>query len=102
MDDRLEILAGGGIAEYLGGERGPVDGAVRAQNLGAEAFHHGGVAVGAGLDDRPGQPVGVDHDRAQLRQPGRHRALAGPDASGQPHEQHARQGTGSGFWPAAA
>jgi hypothetical protein len=88
MDDRLEILARSGIPEDLSGQRGPVDGAVGAENGVSEAFHDRGVAVGAGFDDLARQAVGVDDDRAQLGQARGDGTLAGADAPGQPDEQH--------------
>ena len=43
----------------------------------------------AGLDDLPGDPVGVDDHRAALGQQGRDGALPRSDPAGQPDVQHA-------------
>ena len=89
VGDRLEVAQGGGVAEDEAAEGGTVEGAVGGQDLGAEAVDDGGEAGGAGLDDLARHRVGVDDDRAEGGQLGRHGRLARPDPAGEAHAQHA-------------
>ena len=55
-----------------------------AEHAGPEPLHHPRQPRAAHRHHLAGQQVGVDHHRAQLGQPGRHRALAAADPAGQP------------------
>jgi hypothetical protein len=68
VDDGVEVGPGAGVVEDEGGQHRPIETAIGTDNFRPEATYHGVVAGPAGLDDFPGQDVGVDHHRAPLGQ----------------------------------
>ena len=70
------------------GQRGPVERAVGREDLGTEPLDELRERRRARLHHLPGDQVGVDHDRAALRQHLGDGRLPRPDPAGQPHHQH--------------
>ena len=89
VDDRVEVLQRLLVGEHDVGHRLTVQLPVGERGCPARSARPSAASTGwpGGLhlvDDR----VGVDHDRAQLGQEGRHGGLPRPDAPGQPHHDH--------------
>ena len=84
----LEILPRLGIIEDDLGERGPIEGAVIAEDFGTEPVDDALVRAPIGLLDLVHDRVGVDDLGAPLRQQRGHRRLARSDSARQPDDQH--------------
>ena len=69
-------------------QSGSVQNPVVRDHAGTESFADRGEGRHTGLDDFSGDPVGVDDDSAQTRQPCRDTGLPRPDPAGQSHAQH--------------
>ena len=76
------------VTEHDPSQRGPVEGAVAADDIGAEPVDDGGEPRGAGFDDLARHGIGVDDDRPERRELGRHGRFAGADPPGEAHAQH--------------
>ena len=90
MDDRVKPAPGLGVAEHHAGQRRPVQGPVRCEELPAERLDDGGEPRSAGLDHLAGDDVGVHDDRPACGQEPGDGALPRPDPAGQPDAQHVR------------
>ena len=86
--DPVEVGQGGGVREDDRGERRPVEGPVRTDEVRPEPLGHGGQGRPAGFDDLAGHDVGVDDVRAELPQGGGHRGLARSDPPGETDVEH--------------
>jgi hypothetical protein len=88
VHDPVEVLEGVRVVEDDLGHRGPVEGAVLADDAGAEALDHGLVHGHARLLQLLDHGVGVEHHRALRLEQGVHRGLPRPDPTGEPEHQH--------------
>ncbi len=73
------------------GQRGPVEPPVGVRDLGAEPLDHRRKAGLTGLDDLPGDGVGVDHDRAAPGQGAGHGRFPRSDPTAQSDTKHAER-----------
>ena len=89
--DGLQPRAGGRVGEHDGPQGGPVEGAIGAQHPRPEGVDDLGQPVAARGDDLAGELVGVHDHRSVRGEPSGHGRLARPDATRQPHPQHARE-----------
>ena len=92
MQDRLQPGPPGRVGEHLAAQAGPVQAALRVQDLRPEGRHHLGQPLGAGGHHLPGHQVGVDHHPARCGHPGGGVALARGDAPGEPDDRIRRLG----------
>jgi hypothetical protein len=83
VQDRLEPPAGGGVGEDDLAQAAAVEAAVGAEHARAEGGHDLGERRLPGLDDLPGDEVGVDDGDAERGKELRDRGLATRDASGE-------------------
>ena len=79
------------VGEHDPAQRGPVQSALVVEDVLPEGGHDLRQAVRPRLDDLAGDLVGVDDDRAELRELRRDGRLARPDPAGQSHAQHGAQ-----------
>ena len=89
MNDRVQLGAQVCVAEDDLAQPLPVQGAVLGQDSRAEHADHLGQAGGVRFDYFPGHHVRVDDQRPVAGQPAGDLALAGADAPGQAHFNHA-------------
>lgn len=89
MSYRIQLLPGFFVGECAGRERGPIQAAVRRQDLRSERLRQRREALGAGRDDLARDGVGIDDHRAPFGQDPRHRRLTRSHASGEADPQHA-------------
>ncbi len=88
MQDRFD-----GAAHFLVGEQPPaqlraIEPAVRAEDSAAERLHQRRERRLARFDDFTRDAVGVDHDRAGIREEFRNGRLAARDAAGEADAEH--------------
>ena len=88
VDDRLEVGARHAVGEDDARQGRAIEGAVLAEDAGAEAFDDRGEPGRPWSDREARQLVGVDGGDAERREAGQAVGLAGRDAAGQRGLQH--------------
>ena len=68
MDDAVQLLPPGFVAEDHGRQPGPVQAAVGLEQFRAEGLHHPGQPGRAWLHYLARQQIGIDQDGAEFRQ----------------------------------
>ena len=89
MNDPIQVGARRLVRENQLRELGPVELAVRADDVAPESGHHGCEPGRARANDLPGDLVGIDDHGTVLGEQRRDRALARSHAAGQP-DSHSR------------
>ena len=89
MQDRLELCARRGILEHEAAHRRAVEGAGGVGETLAERLEQSRHRLAARGGERARQLVGIDHRRAEGREPRGDRALARSDAAGEADRDHA-------------
>ena len=90
MQDGLELLAAGGIAEYEGAQLAAIELALRGEDAGTETLDHGRQARPPAFDHGTRAIVRVDHGNTELRETLLDSALAACDPSGEADAQARR------------
>lgn len=91
VQERFEVTPGPWVLEDQPAQSSPIEFTGGVDQIGAEALAYRLQARGPGLDDRPGELVGVDDPRPQLPQHARHRRLTGPYPARETEDLHGRR-----------